>query len=312
MGPSNLRSQDEQIFSLLSTSSKTYGQIGAEVGCSAATVSSRARKMVVDYGFNPSILRSSKKAAKQYGRYCQNISCHKLTFFTENYIKKNKDFYCSQQCKSIRKIKLPPKQQVESNYRKFGFHQTSVNLKVSYGFLAKIFEHYNIEPVDFPENVLVTPATIAQRQTQRIKQRRNPFSNTRSGMRPHLGHVCRSSWENNFALYLVHKKIPYTYESKVFHFEEKTNPKSYVPDFFIELNGKEIIVEVKGRYMSKDGTKAKRMKKYYPDTFKNLTYVVNKEGSKADLAYKAIGMKPFLYYDDIVKEYSGKLKNWES
>jgi len=305
-----LRSIDEQIYDFLSTSQLTYKEIGERVGCAASTVSSKARKMVKDYNLNPSVLRTSQKT-RYYGRYCHNLACHELIYLNTVEIKKNQPGFCSEQCASVNQFKFPSEQQVRNNYKKYGFEKTAKNLRVSYGFLARLFEHYNITPEEFPENVLVTPANVAQRQTQRIKQRRS-YGSSRAGHRKHLGFTVRSSWENNFCLYLNYKNIEYDYEPKVFYFPERTGASSYVPDYRLNLDGKEVWVEVKGRIDSKDRTKMRRLKEHYPEVFNKMTYIAEKPGCKADLSYKKLGLEPFMYYNDLVKEFSSKLKHWES
>lgn len=306
-----IRSKDEQIFDLLVTSQHTYAEIGKRVGCAPSTVANHAKKMVEDYNLNPSILRTSGKP-RFYARYCQNILCHEIIYLSSEEIKNQKEAFCSPGCVSAQKVPLPAETKVRSLYKKEGFVSTAKQLDLSFGFLARVFEHYNISPEDFPENVLVTPANVAQRQTQRIKQRRSAFSNTRTGFRKHLGFTVRSSWENNFCLYLQHKNIKYEYEPKTFYFPERTGATAYVPDFKLTINRREVWCEVKGRIDSKDRTKMRRMREHFPDVFRKMTYVAEKPGCKADLSYKKLGLKPFVYYNDINKEFGNILKYWEN
>lgn len=311
MDNKKLRPIDEQIYDFLTNSSMTYEAIGQKLGVASTTVASHARKMVEQYNFNPSVLRASRRT-KQYARYCQNIVCHDLCYFTAEEIKKGGPFYCSPPCSSSTVVAPPPENKVRELYSKTSFGEVSKSLGMSLGMLARVFEHYNIEPEEFPESVLVTPANIAQRQTQRINQRRSAFSNTRTGYREHLGFSVRSSWENNFCLYLAHKKIRYEYEPKSFYFPEKTGAQSFLPDYLMTVRGKEVWCEVKGWIRSKDITKMKRLKKHHPDVFSKMTYVVEKPGCKADISYKQIGLKPFVYYNEIQDQFGHLLKNWES
>lgn len=306
----NLRCLEEQIYDYLTTSQLTYKQIAEKVGCSPTTVAAKSKKIVRDYNFNPSILRSSKKN-KHYGRYCNNLKCHELIYVTESEIRNTKNFYCSNECKGNSLKKIPTEKEIRFFYKEYGFEKTAKNNNISYGFLARLFEHYNIAPLDFPENALVTPANVAEKQTQRIKQRRS-HSGSRSGFRKHLGFTVRSSWENNFCLYLDHMKIEYLYEPRTFYFPERTGASSYVPDYRLNYKGKEVWVEVKGRIDSKDRTKMRRLRDHYPEIFEKMEYVVEKPGCKADLSYKKLGLEPFIYYNDLVKEFSNKLKYWES
>ncbi len=81
----------------------------------------------------------------------------------------------------------------------------------------------------------------------------------------------RSSWERNYARYLnfliEHKQIQkWEYEQDTFWFPVKRGTRSYTPDFKIfENDGTIVYHELKGYFTSKDNTKLKRMKKYYPD-----------------------------------------------
>jgi AraC-like DNA-binding protein len=311
MTTGDLRPLDEQIYDFLSSTSMSNDAIAKRLGIAPSTVASHSKKMVEKFNMNPSIVRTSRRT-RMFGRYCQNLICHELCYFSEAEIKSGPPFYCSPLCKKNAHIIPPTLNQIQSLYKKNSFQEIADEFGMSLGSLARIFEHHNIEPIDFPENVLVTPANIAQRQTQRIRQRRSSFSNTRSGFREHLGFTVRSSWENNFCLYLNHKKIRFEYEPKVFYYPEKTGAKSYLPDFKLNVRGKEVWVEVKGRMMSKDRTKMMRLKKHYPDVFSKMTFVVQKPGCDGDISYKKLGLKPFLYYNDLEQEFGHILKHWES
>ncbi len=81
----------------------------------------------------------------------------------------------------------------------------------------------------------------------------------------------RSSWEANCAAYFEFLKQrgdikSWQHEPKTFWFEKiKRGVRSYLPDFFIEVNENEsYFVEVKGYMDSKSLTKLRRMKIYYP------------------------------------------------
>lgn len=311
MTAKDLRPIDEQIYDLLSSTSLTNAAIGKKLGIGASTVASRSKKMVEAYNMNPSIVRTSKKT-KMYARYCQNIACHELCYFSATEIKSGPPFYCSEICEQGHSSDIISLEQIRSLYNKSPFNEVARELGISVGTLARLFEHYNIDPKEFPENVLVTPANIAQRQTQRIKQRRSTFSHTRSGFREHLGYTVRSSWENNFSLYLNHKKIKYEYEPQTFYFPEKTGARAYVPDYKMRIGRKTVWCEVKGRIESKDRVKMVRLKKHYPEIFNQMTYMVEKPGCKADNIYKKLGLEPFVYYNDLVQEFAHKLKHWEN
>lgn len=133
----------------------------------------------------------------------------------------------------------------------------------------------------------------------------------RIGFREHLGFTVRSSWENNVALWFKHCKKPFEYEPKLFVFEGETRgAKSFLPDFY--LPKEDIWIEVKGHFKSADRTKMRRLKKYHPEIFARMRFIVAKEGCPADLYYKKIGLKPYAYYDELFKKFKGKIEHWES
>lgn len=95
---------------------------------------------------------------------------------------------------------------------------------------------------------------------------------SKGGFRPHLGIYVRSSWENNYGIYLnwlkdQRKIIGWEYEADTFKFTEiKKGCVSYTPDFKItEIDGRIVYHEVKGYMDQPSRTKISRMKKYYPD-----------------------------------------------
>lgn len=108
----------------------------------------------------------------------------------------------------------------------------------------------------------------------------------------------RSSWENNYALYLQylkeHKEIKdWGYETNLFWFEGiKRGCVSYTPDFKIIRNDNSFyFVEIKGRMDARSKTKIKRMAKYHPEI--ELQVVDSQK------------------YKEFAKEWKEKLKNWE-
>lgn len=84
----------------------------------------------------------------------------------------------------------------------------------------------------------------------------------RGGIRPDLGHYCRSSWEANFARVLKHRGIPYRYEPKVFILERPDGTEtSYRPDFGADGS----FYEVKGRLLDRDAEKIALFREQHPD-----------------------------------------------
>lgn len=65
----------------------------------------------------------------------------------------------------------------------------------------------------------------------------------KSGIRSDLGHHCRSTWEANYARYLVHQEIGYVFEPHRFEVEVGPERLRYTPDFCLSDGS---WVEVKG------------------------------------------------------------------
>ena len=105
----------------------------------------------------------------------------------------------------------------------------------------------------------------------------------------------RSNWEANFARILNLYKIQFDFEPKVFHFPIKRGTKSYTPDFFI-TSTKEW-VEIKGYLDDKSKIKIKRFKKYYPEEFEKLTFIISKYSSDAKDFAKEMNIKNVLVYE---------------
>jgi hypothetical protein len=307
------KSIESQIYNLLTTTQLSYSEIGSKVGLSGPTVSKRARGLVEAYFFNPSILRiSGKKPPKSYAKYCHNLVCHQLYYVSAAQARKNGPFYCSKHCHHPYNF-IPPKALLEKEYAKFSLKEIAEHNKVSLGVLVRLLETYNIAPKDFPENCLVDLAHIAGQRTHKQKARQNFKGRSRSGHREHLGFAVRSSWENNFCLYLNHKGTKFIFEPTTYYFPELRGARGYLPDFEIHIGKRVIICEVKGYLDSNDRTKMKRLKKHHPEVFAKMTYLCSKKGSKTDLFYRSLGLEPYdgLYYDDLTREYGHKLANWE-
>ena len=106
----------------------------------------------------------------------------------------------------------------------------------------------------------------------------------KSGYRKDLGHLCRSTWEANFARILKYLGIPYEYEPK--DKRVRFSHCSYLPDFYLpDLN---LFVEVKGWYRDE----------------------------KLELLYKENPDFPIKIVDDEVyrilsQKYSKLIPNWE-
>lgn len=121
----------------------------------------------------------------------------------------------------------------------------------------------------------------------------NPYSRAHGGRREDLeNRYFRSSWEANIARYYNFMGIKWEYEPKTFVFENVTRGSvSYTPDFYLPETDQWI--EVKGWMDSKSKTKLKRFARQYPEEYKKLTLIQEKE------------------YNEIKRKVSSFIKNWE-
>jgi hypothetical protein len=121
--------------------------------------------------------------------------------------------------------------------------------------------------------------------------------------------VMRSSWERNFARYLHLKGIPWTYERKVFTFNDVARrPFQYIPDFY-ETAG-DVYWEVKGFLRGQDRMKMKRFRKQYPEEFGRLKACCSKNNKAARRFYDEMGV-PMTFIEDIRKDYKDQIPAWE-
>jgi len=110
--------------------------------------------------------------------------------------------------------------------------------------------------------------------TSRMQNGWNPYSTAKSGTREDLGIYVRSKMEANYLRYLTFLKIKWQYEPKIFYFEGiKKGTLTYTPDIY--LPDKDEWIEIKGWFRDKDKVKLKRFKKYFPDEFSKLLFVVH-------------------------------------
>lgn len=144
---------------------------------------------------------------------------------------------------------------------------------------------------------------------------RGGYSRARGGKRKDLDNIYfRSRWEANYARYLSFLDVEWEYEPETYIFEEiKRGTRSYTPDYYIP--DEDVIIEVKGYLDSKSRVKLKRMKKYYPDKFDKMRFVVQKLGCSAQKKILDImdeeDLSRFEYYDEIDEKMGGLVPHWE-
>jgi len=95
----------------------------------------------------------------------------------------------------------------------------------------------------------------------------------KGGYREDLKQSFRSKMEANVARYYKYFGELYIYEYMEFEFKGiKRGSRFYKPDFYLAVVNR--WVEVKGWFRKTDKTKLKRFKKYYPEEFKILKFII--------------------------------------
>ena len=92
------------------------------------------------------------------------------------------------------------------------------------------------------------------------------------GYREDLKQYFRSKMEANVCRYYIWIKMPWQYEIKEFEFPIKRGTRYYKPDFFLPTLGS--WVEIKGYFRKTDKIKLRRFKKFYPEEFKKLVFII--------------------------------------
>ena len=140
----------------------------------------------------------------------------------------------------------------------------------------------------------------------------------KGGYRPDLGIYTRSKMEANICRYYKLTEIEYIYEPKEFEFKTiKRGNRYYKPDFYLPII--DLWVECKGWFRPEDKTKLRRFKKYYPEEFSKLQFIIPDKYSKSKVNGKmikfllddlGIDFNEILNYKDMEK-YSALIPGWE-
>jgi len=140
----------------------------------------------------------------------------------------------------------------------------------------------------------------------------------KGGYREDLGIYVRSRMEANILRYYKFIKVKYIYEPQEFEFREiKRGSRFYKPDVYLPERDK--FQEFKGWLRPADGTKLKRFKKYYPEEFSKLEFVIPDKYSRSKANGEVIkflcddlGMdfEKIMSYKEIEK-YGKLVPNWE-
>lgn len=146
-------------------------------------------------------------------------------------------------------------------------------------------------------------------------------SQPKGGFREDLGIYVRSKMEANMLRYYKLIKMNWFYEPREFEFKNiKRGTKYYKPDIYLAGEVR-LFIEVKGSWFSpSDRTKLTRFKKYFPEEFSRLRFVipdkysrsrVNGETIKFLLDKLGIKFDDIISYNEIEKKFSILIPKWE-
>ena len=140
----------------------------------------------------------------------------------------------------------------------------------------------------------------------------------KGGIRPDLKQYFRSKMEANTARYYNFTSIKWIYEFKEFEFDGiKRGNRYYKPDFYLPVA--DLYIEVKGYFRQGDKTKLRRFKKYYPEEFAKLRFVIPNKYSRSKANGIAVGFlisdlridfSKIISYKGMEK-YKGLIPGWE-
>ncbi len=124
--------------------------------------------------------------------------------------------------------------------------------------------------------------------------------------------------EANVLRYYKFIKVKYVYEPQEFEFYKvKRGSRFYKPDFYLPEQDR--FIEVKGWFRPTDKTKLRRFKKYYPEEFAKLEFIIPDKYSRS----KANGEMIEFLCDDLevnfneiisykeIEKYSRLIPGWE-
>jgi len=141
----------------------------------------------------------------------------------------------------------------------------------------------------------------------------------KGGFRKDLGIYVRSKMEANILRYYKFIKVKYIYEPREFEFFKiKRGNRFYKPDIYLPEQDK--FVEIKGWLRSGDRTKLRRFKKYYPEEFAKLEFIIldkyarskaNGETIKFLVEELGIYFTKIESYKEIEDKLGTLIPNWE-
>ena len=121
---------------------------------------------------------------------------------------------------------------------------------------------------------------------------------SKKGFRKDLGIYVRSEMEANVCRYYKLLGIKFFYEFREFEFPVKRGNRFYKPDFCLPKVGSWI--EVKGYFRANDKVKLRRFKKFYPEEFAKMWFIIPDKYAKS----KANGEMMKFILDDLQVSFS--------
>jgi len=220
-------------------------------------------------------------------------------------IEKRNAKYCSAKCSTgSRKIEMPSRKAL---YNRYWEDEISVNQLAKEYSVSKFIIYKWMKEMLIPTRTISKGVSIAQigikhskewneaisrgqnnmkpelkrkRALATLQCNRNYGNISKGGIRKDLGIYVRSRWEANICRYYNFVGIKWIYETKTFFFNDsplikkkiKKGTLSYTPDFYLPTD--DLWIEIKGYFRSRDFTRLKRFKKYYPEEFARLKFII--------------------------------------
>ena len=142
----------------------------------------------------------------------------------------------------------------------------------------------------------------------------------KGGYREDLKQYFRSKMEANVARYFNLRECKWEYESVEYFFNKiKRGQRYYKPDFILYYLDTHFLIEVKGYFRPEDRTKLGRFKKYYPEEFAKLKFIIPDKYSRSKVNGEmikflcddlGINFEEIISYKEMEK-YSGVIPRWE-
>ena len=121
---------------------------------------------------------------------------------------------------------------------------------------------------------------------------------SKKGFRKDLGIYVRSEMEANCLRYYNLIGVDWLYEPREFSFPIKRGNRFYKPDFYLPKVGSWI--EVKGFFRTNDKVKLRRFRKFYPEEFAKMWFIIPDKYAKS----KANGEIMKFILDDLQVSFS--------